>query len=86
MARHGAASKRGVSRGSSGDEVLVPSIPRCVTARDVASSCQPDLSYRHSLPAQCRQFLRVLSDCVAIRQEQDEAEAGGDDEAHTSVH
>ena len=28
----------------------------------------------------------VLSDCVAIRQEQDEAEAGGDDEAHTSVH
>ena len=32
------------------------------------------------------EFLRVLSDCVAIRQEQDEAEAGGDDEAHTSVH
>jgi hypothetical protein len=30
------------------------------------------------------EFLRVLSDCVAIRQEQDEA--GGDDEAHTSVH
>jgi hypothetical protein len=37
-------------------------------------------------PAQCCQFLRVLSDCVTIRQEQDEAEAGGDDEAHTSVH
>jgi hypothetical protein len=32
------------------------------------------------------EFLRVLSDCVAIRQEQDEAEAGGDDDAHTSVH
>ena len=32
------------------------------------------------------ELLRVLSDCVAIRQEQDEAEAGGDDEAHTSVH
>ena len=32
------------------------------------------------------EFLRVLSDCVAIRQEQDEAEAGRDDEAHTSVH
>ena len=32
------------------------------------------------------EFLRVLGDCVAIRQEQDEAEAGGDDEAHTSVH
>ena len=32
------------------------------------------------------EFLRVLSDCVAVRQEQDEAEAGGDDEAHTSVH
>jgi hypothetical protein len=30
--------------------------------------------------------LRVLSDCVAIRQEQDEAEADGDDEARTSVH
>jgi hypothetical protein len=30
------------------------------------------------------EVLRVLSDCVAIRQEQDEA--GGDDEAHTSVH
>ena len=32
------------------------------------------------------EFLRVLSDCIAIRQEQDAAEAGGDDEAHTSVH
>jgi hypothetical protein len=32
------------------------------------------------------EFLRVLSDCIAIRQGQDEAEAGGDDEAHTSVH
>jgi hypothetical protein len=32
------------------------------------------------------EFLRVLGDCVAIRQEQEEAEAGGDDEAHTSVH
>ena len=28
----------------------------------------------------------VLGDCVAIRQEQEEAEAGRDDEAHTSVH
>jgi len=34
------------------------------------------------------EFLRVLSDCVAIRQEQDAAEAGRDedDDAHTSVH
>ena len=32
------------------------------------------------------ELLRVLGDCVAIRQEQEEAEAGGDDEAHTSVH
>jgi hypothetical protein len=32
------------------------------------------------------ELLRVLSDCVAVRQEQEEAEAGGDDEAHTSVH
>jgi hypothetical protein len=32
------------------------------------------------------EFLRVLSDCVAVLQEQDAAEAGGDDEAHTSVH
>jgi hypothetical protein len=32
------------------------------------------------------ELLRVLGDCIAIRQEQDEAEAGGDDEAHTSVH
>jgi len=32
------------------------------------------------------EFLQVLSGCVAIRQEQEEAEAGGDDEAHTSVH
>ena len=28
----------------------------------------------------------VLNECVAVRQEQDEDEAGGDDEAHTSVH
>ena len=32
------------------------------------------------------ELLRVLGDCVAIWQEQEEAEAGGDDEAHTSVH
>jgi hypothetical protein len=32
------------------------------------------------------ELLRVLGDCVAIRQEQEEAEAGEDDEAHTSVH
>jgi hypothetical protein len=33
------------------------------------------------------EFLQVLSGCVAIRQEQEEeAEAGGDDETHTSVH
>jgi hypothetical protein len=32
------------------------------------------------------ELLRVLGDCVAIRQEQEEAEAGGDDEPHTSVH
>ena len=32
------------------------------------------------------EFLRVLSDCVAIRQEQDEAEADEDGDAHTSVH
>jgi hypothetical protein len=32
------------------------------------------------------ELLRALGDCVAIRQEQEEAEAGGDDEAHTSVH
>jgi hypothetical protein len=31
------------------------------------------------------ELLRVLSDCVAIRQEQEEAEAGGDDEAHTAA-
>jgi hypothetical protein len=28
------------------------------------------------------EFLRVLSECIAV----DEAEAGGEDEAHTSVH
>jgi hypothetical protein len=32
------------------------------------------------------ELLRVLGECVAIRQEQEEAEAGGDDEARTSVH
>ena len=32
------------------------------------------------------EVLRVLGDCVAIRQEQEAAEAGEDDEAHTSVH
>ena len=32
------------------------------------------------------ELLRVLGDCVAIRQEQEEAEAGADDDAHTSVH
>ena len=32
------------------------------------------------------ELLRVLSDCVAIRQEQDEAEAGGDDDVHPQVH
>ena len=32
------------------------------------------------------EFLQALNECIAIRQEQDEAEAGGDDEAHTSVH
>ena len=32
------------------------------------------------------ELLRVLGDCVAIRLEQDAAEAGEDDEAHTSVH
>ena len=32
------------------------------------------------------EFLRVLSECIAVRQEQDEAEGGEDDEAHTSVH
>jgi hypothetical protein len=34
------------------------------------------------------ELLRVLSDCVAIRQEQEEAEVGEDDDgdAHTSVH
>jgi hypothetical protein len=31
------------------------------------------------------ELLRVLGDCVAIRQEQEEAEADADD-AHTSVH
>ena len=31
------------------------------------------------------EFLQALSNCVAIRQEQDEADAG-DDNAHTSVH
>jgi hypothetical protein len=34
------------------------------------------------------ELLRVLGDCVALRQEQEqeEAEADGEDEAHTSVH
>src|SRR5271169_1816293 len=32
------------------------------------------------------ELLRVLGDCVAVRQEQEEADVGGDDEAHTSVH
>ena len=32
------------------------------------------------------ELLRVLGDCVAIRQEQEEAEADADDEVHTSVH
>ena len=32
------------------------------------------------------EFLRVLSECLAVRQEQEEAEAGGADDAHTSVH
>jgi hypothetical protein len=34
------------------------------------------------------EFLRVLSDCVAIRQEQDAAEAGEDEDAdvHSQVH
>jgi hypothetical protein len=32
------------------------------------------------------ELLRALGDCVAIRQEQEEAEAGEDDEAHTQVH
>ena len=32
------------------------------------------------------EFLRVLSECIAVWQEQDEAEAAEDDEAHTSVH
>jgi hypothetical protein len=32
------------------------------------------------------ELLRVLGDCVAIRQEQDEAEAGGDEDVHPQVH
>ena len=32
------------------------------------------------------ELLRALGDCVAIRQEQDAAEADDDDEAHTAVH
>ena len=32
------------------------------------------------------EFLRVLSDCVAIRQEQDEDEAAEDDDVHPQVH
>jgi hypothetical protein len=32
------------------------------------------------------ELLRVSGDCVTVRQEQEEAESGGDDEAHRSVH
>jgi hypothetical protein len=32
------------------------------------------------------EFLRVLSDCVAVRQEQDAAEADEDDGVHPQVH
>jgi hypothetical protein len=32
------------------------------------------------------ELLRALGDCVAFRQEQEEAEAGEDDDAHTQVH
>jgi hypothetical protein len=32
------------------------------------------------------EFLQALNECIAIREEQESAEAGGDDEAHTSVH
>jgi hypothetical protein len=32
------------------------------------------------------ELLRALNECVAIREEQEAAEAGGDDEAHTAVH
>jgi hypothetical protein len=32
------------------------------------------------------ELLRALSDCVAIREEQDADEADGDDDVHTSVH
>ncbi len=46
---------------------------------EVASNCCEE--HQDEFKAE---FLRVLSDCVAIRQEQDEA--GGEDEAHTSVH
>ena len=32
------------------------------------------------------ELLRVLGDCVAIRQEQEEAEADGEDDLHPQVH
>ena len=32
------------------------------------------------------EFLRVLGDCIAIRQEQEAAEADEDDDAHRQVH
>ena len=69
------------------DEILRDASPNDVLtlcARALAEVA-PDCCEAHQDEFKA-ELLRVLSDCVAIRQEQDEAEAGGDDEAHTSVH
>jgi hypothetical protein len=67
------------------DAILQDAAPHDVLALCALAEVVPNCCEAHQDEFKA-EFLRVLSDCVAIRQEQDEAEAGGDDEAHTSVH
>ena len=70
----------------------IDAIPQDASPHDVLTLCARALA--DVVPNCCEahqdefkaELLRVLGDCVAIRQEQEEAEAGEDDEAHTSVH
>jgi hypothetical protein len=69
------------------DEILRDASPNDVLtlcARALAEVA-PDCCEAHQDEFKA-ELLRVLGECIAIRQEHDEAEAGGDDEAHTSVH
>jgi hypothetical protein len=70
----------------------IDAILQGATPHDVALLCAHALAGAAPLCCEAHQdefkaeFLRMLSECIAVQQEQAEAEGDEDDDTHTSVH